>query len=301
MTANHSFLTLRKGAKTIGNATPDRVLALRLCQVTAIDSSSYTCTVYVGAAPSGTTQTSRPKVAYLTSYAPSVGDYCWAIENGADLLIIGSASTQTGSQGVVPGEVKMYAGGTIPTGYLLCNGSAVSRTTYANLFAAIGTTWGAGDGSTTFNVPDARSRSPLCVGQGSGLSSRTLGTTGGEENHALAAAENGVHSHGGSTGNQNVLHYHNITTGTESASHTHNINGSGNTAFRYSSSTEHTASSGVSGVTFGTLDTESALHTHSGSTSTESVWHTHSIGSDGSGTAHNTMHPWIAFNFMIKT
>lgn len=54
-----------------------------------------------------------------------------------------------------------YAAATAPTGFLLCDGAAVSRATYSGLFALIGTTYGAGDGSTTFNVPDLRSRFPL--------------------------------------------------------------------------------------------------------------------------------------------
>lgn len=54
------------------------------------------------------------------------------------------------------GSVTMHAANTAPTGWLECNGAAVSRTTYAALFTAIGTTWGAGDGATTFNVPDLR-------------------------------------------------------------------------------------------------------------------------------------------------
>lgn len=54
------------------------------------------------------------------------------------------------------GEVKMWPTNTAPTGYLECDGAAVSRTTYAALFAVIGTVWGTGDGSTTFNVPDLR-------------------------------------------------------------------------------------------------------------------------------------------------
>lgn len=61
----------------------------------------------------------------------------------------------------IAGEIKMWAGDTIPTGWLLCDGSAVSRTTYATLFSAIGTTWGAGDGSTTFNLPNFVGRMPL--------------------------------------------------------------------------------------------------------------------------------------------
>jgi microcystin-dependent protein len=52
------------------------------------------------------------------------------------------------------GSRAIWSGGAVPAGWLACNGAAVSRTTYANLFAAIGTTYGAGDGSTTFNLPN---------------------------------------------------------------------------------------------------------------------------------------------------
>ena len=80
------------------------------------------------------------------------------------------------------GIIQMFAGSTAPTGWLECDGSAVSREDYATLFAAIGTTWGAGDGSTTFNLPDLRGRGPIGAGAGSGLTSRTLGGRGGSEN-----------------------------------------------------------------------------------------------------------------------
>lgn len=59
---------------------------------------------------------------------------------------------------VPPGTILHFAGKSVPEGYLLCNGAAVSRTTYADLFAAIGTTYGTGDGSTTFNLPDTDGR-----------------------------------------------------------------------------------------------------------------------------------------------
>ena len=59
---------------------------------------------------------------------------------------------------VPAGIMQMFAGNTIPAGWLLCDGSAVSRTDYAKLFSAIGTTWGAGDGSTTFNLPNSIGR-----------------------------------------------------------------------------------------------------------------------------------------------
>jgi microcystin-dependent protein len=65
--------------------------------------------------------------------------------------------TMDNSSATIPaGTISMFAGSSAPTGYILCDGSAVSRTTYAALFALIGTTYGSGDGSTTFNVPDMR-------------------------------------------------------------------------------------------------------------------------------------------------
>jgi microcystin-dependent protein len=68
--------------------------------------------------------------------------------------------------GVPTGVVMPYAGSSAPTDWLLCDGSAISRTTYSSLFALLGTTFGAGDGSTTFNIPDMRGRSPVGVGTG---------------------------------------------------------------------------------------------------------------------------------------
>ena len=68
--------------------------------------------------------------------------------------------------------------------YLLCNAQAVSRSTYSALFTAVSTTYGVGDGSSTFNLPDLQGRVPMGSGAGSGLTSRTLGATGGTENTA---------------------------------------------------------------------------------------------------------------------
>ncbi len=95
----------------------------------------------------------------------------------------------------IVGEVKLFAMATLPTGWLACDGSAVSRTTYPTLFAAIGTTWGAGNGSSTFNLPDLRGRTPVGSGQGTSLTNRTLGGTGGAETHVLTVGEMPSHSH----------------------------------------------------------------------------------------------------------
>lgn len=100
-----------------------------------------------------------------------------------------------------PGEFIASAGPNLFPNCLLADGSAVSRTTYARLFAQVGTIWGVGDGSTTFNLPNLLSRGLLGAGGsgGAGLSARTLGATGGAETVALAIGEMPVHDHGAAT------------------------------------------------------------------------------------------------------
>lgn len=81
-----------------------------------------------------------------------------------------------------PGSITMWGAAAAPTGWFLCDGSAISRTTNFNLFNAIGTTYGMGDGSTTFNLPDMRQRFPL--GLATSGTGNTLGGTGGVIDHA---------------------------------------------------------------------------------------------------------------------
>lgn len=122
-----------------------------------------------------------------------------------------------------PGVVKQFAGtgsgaGAIPAGYLECNGQAVSRTTYAALFAVIGTTFGVGDGSTTFNVPDIAGRviagkeavATRLTAAASGVNGAAVGAAGG--NQLLHA-----HQHTGTTGNDSPDHVHGFASGTQSA------------------------------------------------------------------------------------
>jgi len=91
------------------------------------------------------------------------------------------------------GSIVQYAGAVAPLGWLLADGSAVSRTTYSSLFTIIGETYGAGDGSTTFNLPDLRGR--VAVGKSTDTEFDTLGETGGEKTHELEEDELPAHTH----------------------------------------------------------------------------------------------------------
>lgn len=105
------------------------------------------------------------------------------------------AVTHRGGATVEPvGIVSDFAGATAPTGWLLCDGAAVSRTTYAALFAVIGTTYGTGNGSSTFNVPNAKGR--VSVARDAAQSEfDALGETGGAKDHTLTIAEMPNHAH----------------------------------------------------------------------------------------------------------
>jgi microcystin-dependent protein len=110
----------------------------------------------------------------------------------ADII---DALQMTGIIGADPGDIKMTGAQTAPEGWLLCNGQAVSRTVFSDLFDRIGTTFGAGNQTTTFNVPDLRGRFPVGAADGAGVGQR-----GGADTVTLTIGQMPNHDHGGGTG-----------------------------------------------------------------------------------------------------
>lgn len=205
-------------------------------------------------------------------------------------------------------------GGTIaPGGFMICNGNAVSRTTYAELFAAIGIIWGAGDGSTTFNLPNLCGRASIGAGQGTGLTNRTLGTMAlGEEVHTLTGPESGHPGHTptvNSMGTDSVDHSHtfNANTGYVSADHTHGQNPANilsnnpglfvqNVASGYSYAWGNYSTGGISANHY---------HNVNGTTSGINTGHTHAVymnavPASSAGVAHNNMQPSAVVNKIIR-
>jgi microcystin-dependent protein len=132
-----------------------------------------------------------------------------AIGSTGDVLTVsgGVPTWAAPAAGVPTGAILPYGASSAPDGYLNCDGSAVSRTTYADLFAVIGVQFGTGNGSTTFNLPDLRGRVPMGVDGSAnrvnslstgGANADTLGGAGGSQTHQLGPTESGVpqHTHG---------------------------------------------------------------------------------------------------------
>jgi microcystin-dependent protein len=204
------------------------------------------------------------------------------------------------------GSVIMYGAATAPSGWKLCDGSAVSRTgDNAALFAILGTTYGVGDGSTTFNLPDFRSHSPIGYGQFSGLTNYALADTAGVESHPLVEAELAIHDHS-MAHTHDMGHGHADNISATQPDHDHGIrevtsdtgSGAGVLAVNTVDTTWTSAAEAMVTEADGAeITINGGVTNMSGNTGASSASTT---GNTGSGTAHETRHPVLTVNFIIK-
>jgi len=182
---------------------------------------------------------------------------------------------------VLTGALIMWPTGTAPSGYLLCNGAAVSRTTYASLFAVVGTTFGAGNGSTTFNTPNYTNRMPYGT---------TIGTTGGS---ADAIVVGHTHTASSSSSVSDPTHTHGISD----PQHQHPQNANGGGAPGYIGA--FGANGGpVDGGFTGFSPTGIGIN---GAATGISVSTTTTIDAAGSPGTNANLPPYLGINFIIKT
>jgi len=175
-----------------------------------------------------------------------------------------SGASLTGIEGIPTATIVEWSSASIPSGFLECTGAAVSRSTYSALFAIVGTTYGAGDGSTTFNIPDIQDK--VILGKSG---TKALGSTGG------AATTTNTGNVGGSTANAT------LSTG-QLPSHSH-------PALTPSGSFSSNAG-GSSGKTSG----------NSGNAGEDGA-HSHNMSATFSGDATSVVQPYLAVIYIIKT
>ena len=192
---DHRFANAGSGTLTETLPAPSSLTRGSRFRVTKTDSSANAVVVVA----SGGSSILQPTLGGGWSAQPEISIFgqntsMEFISDSSNWYMVGNTSRRVG-------VVEMFAGATPPSGAFLCYGQAISRTVYADLFAVIGTTYGVGDGSSTFNIPDFRSVSPIGGGTGSlhsgagGTTNRSIGTFYGNETHTIAANELPAHNH----------------------------------------------------------------------------------------------------------
>jgi microcystin-dependent protein len=213
--------------------------------------------------------------------------------------------------GGAPGIISQFAGATAPPGYLLCDGTAVSRTTYSSLFTTIGIAYGAGNGTTTFNLPNLQNRIP--VGKGTEAEFDVLGETGGAKSVSLTDTNIPSHNHTGTTAAETQNHTHTFGTSTDQA--VFGIHGAGSASVLSGASGSAAGSGQRNAYRSGGGDLGGAIsfdayvhtHSHSGTTAGKSGTHDHafttsSVGGNGAGgvVPVNVLQPYVVVNYIIK-
>lgn len=197
------------------------------------------------------------------------------------------------------GSITPYTKSNIPEGFLVCDGSEVSRNDYSDLFAVIGTTYGSGDGSSTFNLPSLGGRVVIGSSQ-----NHAIGASGGEETHTLITDEIPSHTHTVPAHG----HSHNIVLKTPQLSHTVYTQPAYSYTAVASAANRGRIGSGVNYVTStksaSMSRTNATISDHAATACTMSGSITDcaamTSGDAGSGDAHNNMMPYIALVYLIQ-
>jgi microcystin-dependent protein len=209
--------------------------------------------------------------------------------------------------GGAPGIISQFAGATAPPGYLLCDGAAVSRTTFSSLFTTIGIAYGAGNGTTTFNLPNLQNRIP--VGKGPDTEFDALGETGGVKEVTLTSSQIPAHSHPNTLSSNTVAaaghtHSHVSPFGLNSGSviglgpQNPAMNNMGLGTYQFGGSIQGNAPS----INFGggSIAHEVWSVTSSGNSANTTVT-VNNANNTGGGGAHTNLQPYIVVNYIIKT
>jgi microcystin-dependent protein len=200
--------------------------------------------------------------------------------------------------GTPTGGLMLWPTASPPANWLICNGTAVSRATYATLFAVVGTTFGAGNGSTTFNLPNYTDRMPIGAG-----SSYSVNSQGGSATTTLTTTELPSHSHSASSSSSSSSTFSGSAGSTSVTNIDHNHNeswaapdfGGPITAARLNANGVQPVTGGMNSNT-----THNHAFTPAGSVST-STSTTTTVGSTGSGAAFTNLPPYLGIYFIIKT
>lgn len=198
--------------------------------------------------------------------------------------LVGNAYEEIMTPVLAVGSIQLWGTGTPPDNWLLCDGAQVSRADYAELFALWGTTFGNGDGSTTFNLPDFSDRSPMGVG----TLATAIGNTTGSSNEILTTAQIPAHNHGVT----DPGHVHTVTD----PGHRHDQRvGADLPAFRALGGTGNT------GYGSATSSSTTRQNTDSNTTGVSIQSHTTGVSIDnaGGGGPHNNVHPVLGINFIV--
>lgn len=245
------------------------------CRIRLFVGSYWNYQTALGNQPSDT-QSITPILSTLAALASTIAT---AVSTAVSAAITAATSAFTATSSIPTGAIIDYGGTVAPTGWLMVDGSAVSRTTYAALFVATGsgTIYGAGDGSSTFNLPDVRGRVTVGKDDMGGTAANRITVAGSATNGALL---------GNGSGNENVA-----LSVAQLPSHNHNIlSGTSTGTFLMAGN----ASSG--GVGGGTVTGGLAYYNTTTGTGVNPY-----IQATGSGAAHSNIQPLIILNKIIKT